>query len=127
MPVETIKQFAQYGGYIGLLTAVMVVGLGFAVMYLWRYIQKLMVQINTTQEEHQKTLTSLQEEYQKTITSIQEKYQVTLTDLQDKRVEESKEVRELLMDFSNENNTVIRGLTEAMNAWKEAMVARRNT
>ncbi|MCK5615389.1 hypothetical protein KAR91_76705, partial [Candidatus Pacearchaeota archaeon] len=39
--VELIKQLAKYGGLIGLLFGVIVIGFGFAIVFLWRQNSKL--------------------------------------------------------------------------------------
>jgi len=122
VPVETIKQFAQYGGYIGLLTGVLIVALLGAIIYVWRYAMKLQGQNDINQNAFQEKFILLQTDHQKSISTLQEKYQEALTSLQDKRIKESKEVRDLIVSFSDDNNKMIQGLTEAMNAWKEAMV-----
>ena len=116
--VQVIKQFAEYGGYIGILTATFILMMTGAIIYLWKYIQKIQGQIELNQKEYQLSLKSFQDDF----LNMQQKAQITITDLQNKRVDESKEVRVLLMDFSDENNKVIRGLTEAINAWKEAFI-----
>ena len=36
MPPDVLKQFAEYGGYIGLLMGVMIAGMGTAIVFLWR-------------------------------------------------------------------------------------------
>ncbi len=36
-PSETLEMFARYGGFIGLLMAVIILGMGVAVYFLWRH------------------------------------------------------------------------------------------
>jgi hypothetical protein len=89
MAVELVEQFAKYGGLIGLMIGVMVVGLGSAVVILWKQNAKL---------------------------------QDKLQEVHDARIEESREMNEHLLNYTNKSNEAITGITMAVNSLKDAFL-----
>lgn len=51
MSIAIIKQFAEYGGLIGLIMGVVVVGMGVAITVLWRRGNKLQDAYNALQDK----------------------------------------------------------------------------
>lgn len=59
MTPEVIRQFAEYGGYIGLLMGVLVVMLGGAVVVLWRALLEVQTKRIEESKEVQKEILEL--------------------------------------------------------------------
>lgn len=57
MSPDLVRQFAEYGGYIGLLMGVMVVGMGAAIVFLWNYkirLQDALIEVQNKRVEEAK-------------------------------------------------------------------------
>jgi len=104
---EAIKQFAQYGGYIGLLTAILIIALGAAVVFLW------------------KQMTKIQDASKVEIEALQKEFRDFLTQIQDKRIAETKDMGEQVAKVNEETNLALRGLTDALNNLKDVLLSRR--
>lgn len=94
---EIIKQFAQYGGYIGLLTAVLILVCFAAIWFLWKHLAI-----------RDKKFESLHSEFRETLVKVQEK-----------RVVEAKSVSDQLAKLTEETNKAIHGLTDALERQRE--------
>ena len=89
MAIELVKQFAKYGGLIGLLFGVMIVGMLSVIVILWRQNTKL---------------------------------QDKLEEAHDARIEESRDMNELLLNYTNKSHEAVTGITMAVNSLKDAFL-----
>lgn len=103
MPGESVvKMFADYGGFIGLLIGTIVMGMGTAIVFLWRHIVTLNKELRKKESEHNAQIQAVQ----------------------DKRVEEAKEVRKELMGLAEDFNKVTHELGSTITALKDAVLLR---
>lgn len=128
MSTELIKQFAQYGGYIGLLTGVLIAAAFAAIAMLWKQLKADRKAATDNIENLHKTcresIEGLHKEYQQVIADTSTQYRDQLTQLQEARVSESKEVSDHVQKIIVENNEAVRGLTSTITLLRDVIISR---
>jgi ABC-type transport system involved in cytochrome bd biosynthesis fused ATPase/permease subunit len=109
MPItaQVLEQFARYGGFIGILTGVLVAASLTAVVFLWRRLMQV-------EQDYGKRIEKLHQEQKEKLETYSKEFQDILILTHNERIAETKEVTKEMVRILEDTNQTIRGLSYAI-------------
>lgn len=110
----------EYWGPIGVVIGLMIGGLAFAVVTLWRRGNKQQDVTNKLQMDHQEAVQKIQANHNEQTQKLETNHREAIQKLQDKRLDDARDGYKEAKDLSDDLQKVVFEVTAAMHALKEA-------
>jgi uncharacterized protein (DUF3084 family) len=115
LTAQLVEQFAKYGGYIGILTGILIAASLTAVMFLWKKLDQI-------EKDNTKKFEKLREEKDKSQIEHTKELKGVLELMNKDRFDDSRDYNKEIQRITEDANQTIRGLSYAMDQLKISLM-----